>query len=68
MTGKVERERRARRPWITEETISKMDERGSGRMSTRRKERRRVGITTENWRTNRKESQKSANLRRRLVA
>jgi hypothetical protein len=37
--GKVER--RARNPWITQEIISKMDERRSGKMSTTKKEGRK---------------------------
>ena len=35
LVGKVEK--RARKPWITQEMISKMDERRNGRMSTLKK-------------------------------
>jgi len=48
VVGKVER--RARKPWITQEMVSKMDEiEGNGRMSTLEKTGRSTGGWGMNW-------------------
>ena len=41
LVGKVEK--RARKPWITQEMISKMDEKGDGRTSTLKKAGKTTG-------------------------